>query len=267
MKRAQHHPGGRGGVRFGGGGGGAGGVSPSKMLWATLPWPEYTYQYVWQTLVSQTTGYTRMLPVCTGGSPGHQRHGPEGLSGGHPGQLPSGTGPPGRAWAGPAVRPTPAIATLSDISAPAANRFSVLVVMSSSPIRPVAAAPACCGIAECHHRAAGFLADSWKTKRCPSGGSRRSTGPFTRRPTIRSAPEGRGREAFKISGAACPPASRSTVKPNQLQAVAERGLGAWHPSLKLCQRHHLETIGAARSVFRISAAQIEAVVDCGGRAI
>ena len=56
MKRAQHHPGGRGGVRFGGGGGGGGGVSPSKMLWATLPWPEYTYQYVWQTLLSQTTG-------------------------------------------------------------------------------------------------------------------------------------------------------------------------------------------------------------------
>jgi hypothetical protein len=40
MKRAQHHPGGRGGVKFGGGGGGGGGVSPSKMLWATLPWPE-----------------------------------------------------------------------------------------------------------------------------------------------------------------------------------------------------------------------------------
>ena len=56
MKRDQHHPGGRGGVRFGGGGGGGGGVSPSKMLWATLPWPEYTYQYVWQTLLSQTTG-------------------------------------------------------------------------------------------------------------------------------------------------------------------------------------------------------------------
>ncbi|MGY4649096.1 hypothetical protein ACVWWN_002892 [Mycobacterium sp. URHB0021] len=33
------------------------------------------------------------LPACTGGSPGHQRQGPEGLSSGQPGQLPSGTGP------------------------------------------------------------------------------------------------------------------------------------------------------------------------------
>src|SRR5882757_573212 len=50
-------------------------------------------------LSSQTTGYTRMLPVCTGGSPGHQRHGPDGLSSGQPGQAFSGTGPPGIASA------------------------------------------------------------------------------------------------------------------------------------------------------------------------
>src|SRR6476619_7426532 len=56
MNSDQHQPGGSGGVRFGGGGGGAGGVSPSKMFEATLPWPWYTYQYVWQTLSSHTTG-------------------------------------------------------------------------------------------------------------------------------------------------------------------------------------------------------------------
>ena len=35
VRSDQHHPGGRGGVRFGGGGGDAGGTAPSKMLCAT----------------------------------------------------------------------------------------------------------------------------------------------------------------------------------------------------------------------------------------
>jgi hypothetical protein len=51
----------------------------------------------------------------------------------------------------------------------------------------------------------------------------------------------------------------------RLEAVAEREHGARHPTLDQCQRHRLETIGAACPVFRIGAAQIEAIVNCGGR--
>ena len=195
MKRAQHHPGGRGGVRFGGGGGGAGGVSPSKMLWATLPWPEYTYQYVWQTLLSQTTGYTRILPVCTGGSPGHQRHGPEGCPADILANFPAVPDRQGSLGV-PAVRPTPAIATLSDISAPAATRFSVLV-SCRPPNRPIAVAPASCGIAVCQHRAA----DSWRILGRPNGDQPEDLGARRVRslagPRVRSAAEGRGRRAFQ----------------------------------------------------------------------
>jgi hypothetical protein len=75
--------------------------------------------------------------------------------------------------------------------------------------------------------------------------------------------EGRGRRPFKISGQACAPSSRSTRNLKHSRAVAERELGTWHPTLEPRQRHRLETIGAARPVFRIGAAQIESVVNCG----
>src|SRR5882757_7083261 len=75
-------------------------------------------------LSSQTTGYTRMLPVCTGGSPGHQRHGPDGLSSGQPGHEFSGTGPPGMAWAVPGLT-TPGTAPNSNtaVASPTNSRF------------------------------------------------------------------------------------------------------------------------------------------------
>jgi hypothetical protein len=60
------------------------------------------------------------------GIPGHQRHGPDGLFSGQPGQEPSGAGPPGKAWATPA--PTPRVASpkhpdVATVAANPANRF------------------------------------------------------------------------------------------------------------------------------------------------
>ena len=57
----------------------------------------------WQMLLSQTTGFTRMFPVATGGSPGHQAFGP-------PGGV--------SASAIPADKPIPATATPADSSRP-----------------------------------------------------------------------------------------------------------------------------------------------------
>ncbi|MDT5363092.1 MAG: hypothetical protein QOC69_4854 [Mycobacterium sp.] len=74
---------------------------------------------------SQTTGYTRRLPVCTGGSPGHQRHGPDGLSSGQPGQALSGTGAPGRAWAVPGpTTPATLPASSTAVASPTTSRFT-----------------------------------------------------------------------------------------------------------------------------------------------
>src|SRR6516165_9753521 len=57
-----------------------------------------------------------MLPVCTGPIPGHQRHGPDGLSFGQPGQAPSRGARTGCAWVVPAAGPKGASPRLPDTS-------------------------------------------------------------------------------------------------------------------------------------------------------
>jgi hypothetical protein len=87
--------------------------------------------------LSHTTGFIFWLPVRTGESPGHQRHGPNGLSGGHPGQLFIGNSPPGKAAAVLPPAPTLAIPSPPNIIKPVVNptnaRRKVWVVSMWSP--------------------------------------------------------------------------------------------------------------------------------------
>ena len=84
--------------------------------------------------MSQTTGFTRRLPVCTGGSPGHQRHGPAGWSSGQPGQD-CGAGP---GWASVVPAPiTPATPPHSStvVANPTISRFINLGLSSAAASR------------------------------------------------------------------------------------------------------------------------------------
>ncbi len=263
MKRAQHHPGGRGGVRFGGGGGGAGGVSPSKMLWATFAlagvhvpvrvadvvvpnhWIDTNIAGLHGGIARAPTTWTgRVVRRTSWPTAQRYRTAREGLGVAH-GQARTGH------------------RNAQRHQCSGGEPFQRAVLHVVLPICPIAVAPVSRGIAVWRLHAAGSLADSWKIKRRPTRGLRHSTCPFRRQPASPSPVKDEVAAASRSVDRRCVPSSRSTRNLKHSQAVAERELGTWHPTLEPCQRHRLETIGAARPVFRIGAAQIESVVNCG----